>query len=248
MIKVLAHGCGLISGPENTLEGAKIAKDLGAHGLECDIRLTKDGEPICFHDRDTLRLTGVSGKPNAMSFQELRRLSVKGQYKIPHVKEILDFMTGWPEGELYLDFHGSSFKLAETIAKVITECHLESRVYPLAFYHDKDYLLRAREVNPKIQLALMPEFPWTILSRSREIQAAKICVGWDRDPHNKFLFRASSFMVNVKKIVTQAKGEGFEMSGGIANTRNEVLWFTRHGFDALWTDDVGLVREVVNNV
>ena len=44
----------------------------GADGFECDVRLTKDKQIICYHDRDTKRLSSVDLKIAKSSYEELQ--------------------------------------------------------------------------------------------------------------------------------------------------------------------------------
>lgn len=236
----------MITGPENTLEGLQIARDHGADGVEVDIRLTRDKEIVVFHDRDTIRLTGVSSIVPESTYKELRELKVLGRYKIPHLKEFLEFATHWPQVELYCDFHNSSFDLAETLARYIAEAGLEDRVFPLSFDYNDKYLLHARSVNPKIKLAIMPRFPWKFVSYPKALGAVKVCIGWDREYYNKIIFRLASTIVNLKSKVRKAQQEGMEVSGGVANTRAEALWFLKNGCEGLWTDDFKLGRRVID--
>jgi len=58
-MKVYAHRGFSAKFPEATLAAYQGAVEVGADGFECDIRLTREGIPVCFHDRTTL---GISGK------------------------------------------------------------------------------------------------------------------------------------------------------------------------------------------
>ena len=44
----------------------------GADGFECDVRLTKDKQIICYHDRDTKRLSNIDLKISKSSYKELK--------------------------------------------------------------------------------------------------------------------------------------------------------------------------------
>lgn len=58
------------------LEGSKAAYlgaiAQGADGFECDVRLTKDKQIICYHDSDTSRLLNIDLKISKNSYQELK--------------------------------------------------------------------------------------------------------------------------------------------------------------------------------
>ena len=57
------------------VEGSKAAYEgalaQGADGFECDVRLTKDKQIICYHDADTKRLSGIDLKIADTSSKEL---------------------------------------------------------------------------------------------------------------------------------------------------------------------------------
>ena len=59
------------------LEGSKAAYigalSQGADGFECDVRLTKDKQIICYHDSDTKRLSNIDLKIAKSSYKELKR-------------------------------------------------------------------------------------------------------------------------------------------------------------------------------
>jgi len=48
---IIAHRGDATSAPENTIPAFKKALNLGADGIELDVRLTKDRELVVFHDR-----------------------------------------------------------------------------------------------------------------------------------------------------------------------------------------------------
>ena len=59
------------------VEGSKAAYEgalaQGADGFECDVRLTKDKQIICYHDADTKRLSGIDLKIANTSSSELNQ-------------------------------------------------------------------------------------------------------------------------------------------------------------------------------
>jgi glycerophosphoryl diester phosphodiesterase len=60
--------------PENTLAAFALAVEQGADGIEFDIRLSRDGVPMVFHDPTLERTTNGSGPLRAHSAAELYRL------------------------------------------------------------------------------------------------------------------------------------------------------------------------------
>ena len=244
-VRILAHGCGMISGIENTIEGMRRVIEQGAHGIECDVQLTKDGEPVLHHDRTTERMTGRRRRVSQTNYKDLRELRVLGRYPIPHLNEALEFLSDWKEGSLFMDFHNSSLALAEAVAKATARYALEERAYPLTVYDERRFLLHTKDVNPKMRLALMPEYPWAILKRAREVQANQVCVGWDRIWYNRYLFKAASTLVNLSSIIKEARQQGFVISAGVANRPEDIRWAAAQGVQGIWTDDAALCRKIL---
>ena len=62
-IKVFGHRGASAYRPENTLEAFKLAFDMGADAIECDLVPTKDGELIIRHDNYLSTTTDVASRP-----------------------------------------------------------------------------------------------------------------------------------------------------------------------------------------
>jgi glycerophosphoryl diester phosphodiesterase len=71
---VLAHRGGADALPEHTLAAYLRALDEGADGVECDVRLTRDGHLVCVHDRRLNRTSNGRGLVSAKTLAELDAL------------------------------------------------------------------------------------------------------------------------------------------------------------------------------
>jgi glycerophosphoryl diester phosphodiesterase len=71
---VFAHRGASAELPEHTLHAYLRAIDQGADGLECDIRLTRDGHLVCVHDSRLERTSDGQGRVSRASLEELDRL------------------------------------------------------------------------------------------------------------------------------------------------------------------------------
>jgi glycerophosphoryl diester phosphodiesterase len=60
--------------PEHTLAAYLRALDEGADGLECDVRLTRDGHLVCLHDRRLERTSNGRGRVSTRTLAELSQL------------------------------------------------------------------------------------------------------------------------------------------------------------------------------
>jgi glycerophosphoryl diester phosphodiesterase len=71
---VIGHRGAASAAPENTLAGIRKAHELGARWIEFDVKLTKDGHAILFHDDRLERTTDGRGPVAATTLSEIRRL------------------------------------------------------------------------------------------------------------------------------------------------------------------------------
>ncbi|WP_071286355.1 glycerophosphodiester phosphodiesterase [Mycolicibacterium llatzerense] len=71
---VVAHRGASAERPEHTLAAYQLALNQGADGLECDVRLTRDGHLVCVHDRKVDRTSNGTGLVSEMSLAQLREL------------------------------------------------------------------------------------------------------------------------------------------------------------------------------
>src|ERR1700709_301423 len=71
---VVAHRGASGERPEHTLAAYELALQEGADGVECDVRLTRDGHLVCVHDRKVDRTSNGSGPVSEMTLTQLREL------------------------------------------------------------------------------------------------------------------------------------------------------------------------------
>ena len=69
---VVAHRGASAERPEHTLAAYELALQEGADGVECDVRLTRDGHLVCVHDRRVDRTSTGTGLVSELTLAELR--------------------------------------------------------------------------------------------------------------------------------------------------------------------------------
>jgi glycerophosphoryl diester phosphodiesterase len=62
---------------ENTLAGFRRAISLGISAVELDVRLTKDGKLVVFHDSDVSRMTGRPGVVAQLTWDQISKLRLR---------------------------------------------------------------------------------------------------------------------------------------------------------------------------
>lgn len=71
---VFAHRGSSADLPEHTLDAYLRAIDEGVDGLECDVRMTRDGHLVCIHDSRLDRTSNGRGRVSATTLDDLQRL------------------------------------------------------------------------------------------------------------------------------------------------------------------------------
>lgn len=98
--------------PENTLLAIQKAVEVGARYVEFDVLMTADEVPVLFHDRDMLRMCGVSGAIHEHSLAQLRDLSVSepgtfgekyADNKITTLEQIITYLVTVPEVTAFVE-------------------------------------------------------------------------------------------------------------------------------------------------
>jgi len=80
--------------PENSLAAASAAIRQG-FGIECDVRLSRDGTVIVFHDSDTQRMTGRAGRIAQLATHEIvARRFLGSDEQIPTLAQLLALIAG----------------------------------------------------------------------------------------------------------------------------------------------------------
>ncbi|MEV0682375.1 glycerophosphodiester phosphodiesterase [Nocardia sp. NPDC050378] len=72
---VVAHRGASGALPEHTLAAYELALTEGADGVECDVRLTRDGHLVCVHDRTVDRTADATGLVSELTLDELRDMN-----------------------------------------------------------------------------------------------------------------------------------------------------------------------------
>jgi glycerophosphoryl diester phosphodiesterase len=137
---LVAHRGGSALAPENTLAAFDRAAALGADAIETDVRLSRDGVVMVFHDEDTARLTGEPGTIEARTVAEVSTLDAAFSFtpdtgrtfplrgtglRVPSFAEAL---RRYPRMRFNVDAKGTEPALADALARTIREEGAEDRV------------------------------------------------------------------------------------------------------------------------
>jgi glycerophosphoryl diester phosphodiesterase len=120
---------------ENTASSLRAAVEGGAHMLETDLHLTRDGHLVLHHDSDTLRLLGARGRIERKDLGELRALRYVNGEAMLTLDELFSIVQGTIPINLELKGQGTGAALLAALrsrayrgkilisAKRVTELH-----------------------------------------------------------------------------------------------------------------------------
>jgi glycerophosphoryl diester phosphodiesterase len=102
---VVAHRGASAARQEHTLAAYELALREGADGLECDVRLTRDGYLVCVHDRTVDRTSSGTGLVSELTLEQMQELDFGGGDEHAAVLTLADLIT------LVLDWRSRPTKL-----------------------------------------------------------------------------------------------------------------------------------------
>jgi glycerophosphoryl diester phosphodiesterase len=232
----IAHRGGAALAQENSLAAFALASALGLRYLETDLRLTCDGQLVCFHDETLDRVTSATGSVRAKSLRELRALRINGIEPIPTFDEALD---AFPNQCFTVDPKDQASM--EPLVKSLQRKGVATRVCVAGAWDG--WLGHLRSEVPEVTTAL----GWRALS------ALLLCVR-TRVPPPKALATAPFAHVPVKlgrvpifveRLVEMSQAIGVRV---VTWTVDEPLVMRRlldAGVDAIITDRPDVLREVL---
>jgi glycerophosphoryl diester phosphodiesterase len=164
---IAAHRGGAATHPENTLPAFAEAVRLGAHMIELDVAISRDGVLVLMHDATVNRTTDGKGKVNDLTLEELKRLDA-GAWKdrrfagtrVPTLAEALEMMPRnvWLNVDFKADarFAGQSADAARRVAELVVAT---DRLHQVLFAARGGDVAAATAVAPGLLICNMDRKP-----------------------------------------------------------------------------------------
>ena len=219
------------SAPENTLAAFKKAMEIKSDVIEFDVRFSKDGHLVVFHDDTLERTTRVQGKVADHTLKELQQLDAGSWFnpvfageRIPTLKEVLDLTRGRIRLniELKKGDHGkyNMFDLANQALREVEKAGMERQVLFSSF--DLSAVERVREKNSQIQVALITSGPWNFPQDAMKGKSFPVL-----NPRKSVL---------NENNLSMARQQGIRVNVWTLNTEEEMEKFISMGVDGIITD------------
>lgn len=154
-IAIFGHRGAPTEAPENTMASFRRAAAAGAAGVELDLRRTREGRVVVFHDRKLDRTTDGSGRVDSFSEDELLELDAGSWFGARFAGEripTLDDALQWAAAEnIRLDLELKDTEIEEFVVRRVRAFEMQDNVL-LSSWNVKS-LLEARELDPAIRIA-----------------------------------------------------------------------------------------------
>jgi glycerophosphoryl diester phosphodiesterase len=242
---IIAHRGASSTAPENTLAAFAEAVRVGAEGIEFDVRLTRDGEAVVFHDEDLLRIAGRELFVNDFTARELkgfdvgswfdktdpdRSVSRFGGERIPTLRETLDFLHDY-KGVVYIELkcrESDVGRLSEAVGEAIGDSPLFPQIIVKSF--NLDVLPEIRRHCPEVRTATLFAPKVMILLR-KEKRLINIAGELNAD------LLSLHFSLATKKLIKKAGKRGLKVAIWTADSPRWIKRGINLGIDHIITNN-----------
>ncbi|HEY0458995.1 MAG TPA: glycerophosphodiester phosphodiesterase family protein [Pyrinomonadaceae bacterium] len=241
---IIAHRGASALAPENTFAAFKKAITDGAEGIEFDVRLSRDGETVVFHDATLSRLSVRKNLVSSLTAEELRAIDVGSWFakrksnatgdfsaeRIPTLKETLDFLKDFT-GLIYIELkcrESETEKLVKAVCEIVSGSPLLPQIIVKSF--QLEAIPRVRRRCPEVKTAALfaPKI-MTILRKEKRLVNIAYELGAD--------MISVHFSLATRKLMKKAEKRNLPVTIWTADNPRWV----RRAFD------LGLFAVITNN-
>ncbi|MCA1826187.1 MAG: glycerophosphodiester phosphodiesterase [Myxococcales bacterium] len=151
---IWGHRGASFAAPENTLAAFRLAREMGADGVELDAQRCASGEIVVIHDDSLARTTGFAGLVTETPYPVIRALDAGRGERVPLLSEVLEELPLRINVELKCD-RADDRGLTAGVVKLVRAAGAADRVLLSSF--NPLCLLRARLLAAETPRALLFE-------------------------------------------------------------------------------------------
>ncbi len=229
MTLVWAHRGASAYAPENTLAAFRLALEQGAHGIELDVQLSRDGQIVVIHDERVDRTTDGTGWVADRTLAELQGLDASlgmpgfAGERIPLLSEVFDLVS---DSDCTINVELKNTEVAypgleDAVLTLIAERGIEDRILLSSFNHES--LLGLRRGGVTMPLGLLTQDilvePWAY-SAALGMQA----------------FHPPGYAVRSPELVDESHAAGLAVHIWTVDAPADLRRFSDWGVDAVFTN------------
>lgn len=237
----IAHRGASGHAPENTMAAFRKAVELGANGIETDLRITFDGHVIAMHDDKLFRTTGVRSNVATRTLKQIRELDAGARFsgprnarrqRVPTLAEILTY-TNRRNMTSFLELKWkANLGLEAAVVRGIQAAKALDRVVVISF--NEQQLRIVKEIEPKI----VTGFLRSRLKREVTLRALGLKAKYVLGIEEKL----------TPRMIAEIRDAGLKVIAWTVNDSARMLELIRAGVDGIITDYPDRLDKVICEV
>jgi glycerophosphoryl diester phosphodiesterase len=234
--KIIAHRGASADAPENTMPAFELAVEQGAQMLEFDVRSTRDGAVVVFHDDTTERWNGVPQPVNQLTLNEIQQIDLGGAHA-PTLNELCRWAV---TTELALNVEIKVAGIEAQVAQILRQHGLAERVVVSSF--SSEVVRRMREVAPDIARGVLMGSQ-TIAPQVRMREAWPIPT---LRQHAAHAWHPAWQLPMLHRLVPHVQRAGFAVYVWTVDDPITMRQLLALGVDGIITNKPALLREIIS--
>ena len=189
--------------PENTMMAFYMGMQMGANGIETDVRRTRDGVLVLFHDEALTRVTGDEGSVADHTYEELQKLLVKKGDLHDKIPTLEDFLTHFAYRDITFAIELKADGIEKEVADLIHRYGIAKKTVVTAF--ELHRLENIKAYAPTLRVGYLTEaVDDALVDKLVVMEAAEICPhGQDVTPENVAKWHARGLSVRAWGIADE---------------------------------------------
>ncbi|KAI0376013.1 PLC-like phosphodiesterase [Hypomontagnella monticulosa] len=240
--QAIAHRGYKAAAPENSMLAFRAAVEAGAHAIETDLHLSKDGVVVLSHDPSLKRCFGLDVKVRDCEWSYLRELKTLREpaQPMPSLRELLEYLNEpgrehvWIMLDIKRDDDATEMmqKTAETIASVPGIRPWHERILPCCW--TTEYI--------KLSMQYLPDFPVAHVGFSSTY--ARALAQYVPSMSISMLYATLALPFFGPRFIRDMKRAGHPVHSWTVNDEDWMEWAIKRELDGVVTDDPKLFLEV----
>ncbi len=242
-VEIIAHRGASHDAPENTLPAIQLAWRQMADASEFDVMLSKDGQIVVIHDKDTKKVAGVDRRVVDQTLAELRKHDVgawKGASFTP-IPTLAEMLATIPDGKRVFIEVKCGAEIVPELDRVLKASGKKPAQTPIISFH-AEVIVAVKKARPDLQAY------WVVSLKPKKDQkppTAKSLIANAREIGADGLDLSAEGL--TKDIAAQVKSAGLKLYVWTVNDPVVAERMIALGVDGITTDRPGWLREKLGN-
>lgn len=226
--------------PENTMLAFEKAVEAGAHGIELDVQLTKDGIAVILHDESVDRTTNGSGCIKDMTLDEVQKLDASYIYKdkfgfngIPTLEEYFEYVKD-KDIITNIEMKTGNYEyipMEKKVYDLICKYNLQEKIIISSFNHYT--ILRMQKFAPELEYGFLTE-DWII------------DVGEYINKHGVTNYHPN-FHNLIPEVLEQVQKYNIKINCYTVNQPDDIVELAKKGVNAIIGNYPDVAKQVLDN-